>query len=269
MDQVQEVENFYGVYLLVNNNDDPKYNGRCYVGFTVNPTRRINQHNKGNKFGGAKHTTRVPGPWTMVLIVHDFPDNISALRFEWAWQEPKNSRRLKVIDSIQRKKPSESWFKYHFRILTEMINLPPWNRLPLKVRWLEQDFCTDFPQSRFPNHMIICFGAIKARKKTIAAAEQSKELMDLIRKRKECHLCLNDIQNLETDRVLCINPKCKLVAHMKCLAKMCLEKNHYVPIRGDCPLCEYKFLWNDIIRKKKGLSVNIAADNEDEGDYDI
>lgn len=89
------------------------------------------------------------GPWSMVLIVHGFPDNISALRFEWAWQEPKNSRRLRDIISIQRKKSSESHFDYHLRILTEMINSPPWHRLPLKVRWLENDFCTSFPVRLF------------------------------------------------------------------------------------------------------------------------
>jgi len=39
MDIVQEIESFQGVYLLVNNNDNPKFNGRCYVGYTVNPNR--------------------------------------------------------------------------------------------------------------------------------------------------------------------------------------------------------------------------------------
>lgn len=93
----------------------------------------------------------------MVLIVHGFPDNISALRFEWAWQEPKNSRRLRDITSIQRKKSNESHFDYHFRILTEMINSPPWHRLPLKVRWLENDFCTSFPVRVFWSFFCILF----------------------------------------------------------------------------------------------------------------
>ncbi|KAG5677766.1 hypothetical protein PVAND_007497 [Polypedilum vanderplanki] len=268
MDAVTVIDNFFGVYLLVNNNDNPKYKGRCYVGFTVNPTRRITQHNRGKKFGGANQTSRIPGPWTMVLIVHDFPDNISALRFEWAWQEPKNSRRLKVIDSIQRRKPNESHFNFHFRILTEMINTPPWNRLPLKIRWLESDYCIDFPSDRFPKHMSIKHGAIKAFKKTVSQTQEQKELMDAVRTRKECHLCMEKIQNLDTDRVLCINPRCKLVAHTKCLARICLEPNHYLPIAGKCPLCDCNFLWNDIIRKKNGFSVPFV-NIDDEEEFDI
>jgi structure-specific endonuclease subunit SLX1 len=140
-----------------------------------------------------------------VLIIHNFPDNISALRFEWAWQEPKASRRLKTIQSIQRKKPSESHFTYHFRILTEMINLGPWNRLPLKIRWLEQDFCTQFPTGKLPQHMMICHGAIKAKKKKIGITQSSKDLFEAVRARKECHLCMEEIENLEEDRVFCVN----------------------------------------------------------------
>lgn len=92
MDVVEEIQSFFGVYLLVNLNENPKFKGRCYVGFTgslipqisigknflhrfkicysstVDPNRRINQHNKGHKFGGAKTTSRVEGPWTMVRI---------------------------------------------------------------------------------------------------------------------------------------------------------------------------------------------------------
>lgn len=163
---------FYGVYLLCSQSDNPKFRNKNYIGFTVNPNRRIIQHNRGNMYGGAKKTSD-KGPWQMVLIVHGFPNNISALRvmalirtpinwhkanalslivkfcinfqFEWAWQQPKESRRLRHLDELRRRKAGESSFDLNFRILTEMLRTPPWNRLALTVRWLAPEFVRDFP----------------------------------------------------------------------------------------------------------------------------
>lgn len=86
----------------------------------------------------------------------------SGFQFEWAWQHPEKSRRLKHIPSRQKK---ERGYKYRFRIAAEMLQVGPWNRLPLTIRWLNQDYCLDFPAHLAPpTHMPVVYGPLKTKK---------------------------------------------------------------------------------------------------------
>ena len=56
---------------------------KTYVGATVNPDRRLRQHN-GEIVGGARATKgRV---WKRRFLVGGFNDERTALRFEWYWK---------------------------------------------------------------------------------------------------------------------------------------------------------------------------------------
>lgn len=109
-EKVEEVLNeFYGVYCLISRSDRPCYKNRCYIGYTVDPNRRIMQHNGGREKGGAKKTDS-RGPWDMVCVVHGFPNHVAALRFEWAWQNPNVSKSLK--EKQLKKERKETPFAY-------------------------------------------------------------------------------------------------------------------------------------------------------------
>ncbi|XP_055676965.1 structure-specific endonuclease subunit SLX1 homolog [Lutzomyia longipalpis] len=260
MDVVTTIEDFYGVYLLVSRSENRSFTGRTYIGYTVDPNRRILQHNRGREGGGAKKTSE-RGPWQMILIIHGFPNSLSALRFEWAWQQPNISRRLKNIPGLG-KKSSLRKFDLQFRILTEMLRIGPWNRLPLVIRWLADDFVRDFPPEKLPPvHMEISFGRVKRKKKLARIEDNVAEGGS--QKSLSCCLCSSPIEEPRQSLLTCINPQCSLQCHIICLARVCItESNQYIPTEGDCPICFTHFLWGDLIRKKNGCSDLVATSDD-------
>ncbi|XP_076435098.1 structure-specific endonuclease subunit slx1-like [Babylonia areolata] len=291
---VHEIEDFYGVYLLLCRN--PRYKGRTYIGYTVDPNRRIKQHNTGSHAGGAWRTSG-RGPWEMVLIIHGFPDNISALRFEWAWQHPDRCRRLKHIPVSKRS--SETAFQHRWRLVCHMLHTPPWNRLALNVRWLKQDFQLDFPPSLHPpRHMPVVFGPVCSKKiqgdkdsqkkspkkgkktgspskaQTSAFADTDSGQKDdcliptLVKKNPLCAVCHSKMKG-ECEQLTCFMPGCSMVSHVACLARQFLgseQSVHLIPVEGPCPGCGKALLWGDLIRHYRGCYQNLALSSvgEDE-----
>lgn len=250
---VVEVESFFGVYMLYCTN--PKFKGRIYIGFTVNPERRIGQHNAGRHKGGAKRTSG-RGPWEMVLIIHGFPSDIAALRFEWAWQHPHISRRLSHVTRRSRK---ESSLQFHWRVVSNMLRVAPWSRLPLTVRWLRQEYRMDFePGLQPPLHIPLTFGCVRAKKKKQQEDKEPEESQV-----ERCLLCRDIVK--AADRLSCVHPLCKMVCHLICLAKFFLksEPTCLIPVEGECPSCRHSVLWGNLIRHKNGC----YGDLEEIGTY--
>jgi len=240
----KEVDNFFGVYLLYCTN--PRYKGRTYIGKTTDPNRRIFQHNKGKQAGGAWRTSN-RGPWDMVLIVHGFPNDISALRFEWAWQHPSSSRRL---NGLPPKKKNEKSYNYCLRLLASMLNIGPWNRLPLTVRWLKPEYQQEFPSHlQPPLHMPIVLGPVKSTKAGTKSDQEIRETEG----EELCNICFLPVS--EGERVSCLYPKCQAVSHLLCLGEQFLRdegEGQLLPISGSCPTCGGRQCWGDIVRKRKG-----------------
>lgn len=77
-------------YILRNNN--PTDLNRTYNGYTVNPKKRIRQHNQEIK-GGAKYT-KIWGnkSWEFCAILKGFPDHHNALQCEWRIKHPARKK---------------------------------------------------------------------------------------------------------------------------------------------------------------------------------
>ena len=59
----------------------------------------------------------------------------------------------------------EKGIDYCFRVLSAMLNVGPWNRLPLTIRWLKQEYKMDFDVEQLPPiHMPIVYGPLNKRK---------------------------------------------------------------------------------------------------------
>lgn len=143
---------FFCCYLL--RSLCPRRKGHTYIGFTVNPRRRIRQHN-GELRCGAWRTKR-GRPWEMVFCIHGFPSNVAALQFEWAWQHPTESLAVRKAAAGFK---SLGGVGNKVKLAYTMLNLPSWENLNLTVNFFTSTntkFTAGCPA--LPSHMstVVC-----------------------------------------------------------------------------------------------------------------
>ncbi|KAI6182204.1 BMA-NPP-6, isoform e [Aphelenchoides bicaudatus] len=250
---------FFGVYCLISRSENPTYKNRCYVGYTVDPNRRVLQHNAGRQAGGANRTSN-RGPWDMVCIVHGFPNSVSALRFEWAWQNPHKSKRVRDL-YIQKNAKNETPFTFKLRTVCNMLNVDPWKRLALTFRWLLPENEQAFPIP-LPSHLKVEYGLVQKTKTIVPREFTSYKLIE------ECSICGNRIKDLN-EYMECLNDGCRAHYHMKCLCEVGLKQTdrlnvHLFPSISTCKLCLQTSLWGDLIRRQRCLiSVENSKPSQD------
>ncbi|KAK8957796.1 hypothetical protein KSP39_PZI001172 [Platanthera zijinensis] len=145
--EAEVVKGFFACYLLCSLS--PRHRGHTYIGFTVNPQRRIKQHN-GEKRCGAWRTKR-GRPWEMVMCIYGFPSNVSALQFEWAWQHPTESLAVRKAASSFK---SLSGITNKIKLAYTMLTLSCWENLKLTVNFFSTKYTKYIAGCpRLPNQM--------------------------------------------------------------------------------------------------------------------
>ncbi len=105
------------VYCYLLHNDHPRDSQKTYVGYTVNPARRIRQHN-GELAAGARYTRRWGrGRWRMVALLTGMPEKTNAQQCEWRIKHPHGRRRQRAKDRT----PAGS-----LQALATVLRLPHW-----------------------------------------------------------------------------------------------------------------------------------------------
>eukprot|EP00249_Psilotum_nudum_P020754 c27833_g1_i2 orf=270-1952(+) len=149
-----EGADFFSCYLL--RSLSPRHKGCTYIGFTVNPRRRIRQHN-GEIRCGAWRTKR-KRPWEMILCVYGFPSQVAALQFEWAWQHPLKSVAVREAASSLK---SLRGISGKIKLLYTMLTLPGWKSICLTVNFLSTSHIQHTKGCpALPSHMRVKVGSL-------------------------------------------------------------------------------------------------------------
>ena len=243
---------FYGCYLLKSENPQaPK--GKSYIGFTVNPARRIRQHNGDLANGGARRTKSLR-PWRMLCIVHGFRSQVQGLQFEWGWQNPLQCRSVrsqvmaaaipgcKMTSGGRQREPKVT---SNLQILAAMLSSPPWSRMPLTVTFFDESLIPKFPLKS--GQGITVTTALDVQSFTNEQLDEvyHGNLLDDMHS-SACVSCEERFIGAESRVVRC--PGCGSYFHARCAAR-CFRGDSLIPDNEcQCPICTKLVLWAEFVR---------------------
>lgn len=205
----------------------------------------------------------------MVLCVWGLPSKIAALQFEHAWQHPSVSRHVRDAaaqlgfchKTARGRQRTVYGTMKNMQILFEMLQVSPYNGMPLRVHILDQEaYHQTMPKIsaaiRLPKHMSITSGGFDELESICA------EMMTAMRQPVlciACGACRGHFRKL--DRVLLCH-SCETPFHVSCAAKAFtgISGKDLMPRQSaSCPKCGKKTDWPVLIRSARRLSQAPSA----------
>lgn len=267
-------QRFLGCYLLVSRSKLPAAVGKTYVGFTVDPPRRIKQHNGITKSGGARRTSK-HRPWDMVAVIHGFRTKTQALQFEWAWQHPFKCYALQLHfdrpDAMALPSGKRNSVLGRLKSLSALVSIPPWSFCPLTLticaprqHWDE----FSIQSLTFPKPFRVTFSALDTLCASVASYDyrhpcDSVMPRQLPNKDSGCFLCKQPVEypNLSSSRSsrkLTHCAHCGAISHLACMAtcRIANEINsaeRLLPVEVQCKLCKGLMHWSRVVRLSRAL----------------
>lgn len=245
---------FAGCYML-----SSMKRPRTYVGFTVNPSRRIKQHNGEILNGGAVRTSR-NRPWRMVAIVHGFVTTTQALQFEWAWQNPAKTKSIRLhavaceAQPLNPKRPRFPSPAQQVATLSTLLTVPPWSRCPLTITVCipKEEWSTIVRKTTLPSWVRVNFRALTSLGSLDDYDYGSRELMPDQSLTGTCSLCS---ESTDASRRGTLCAQCGSAFHVHCLAAEGMHERDsnlpapvLHPTQVQCPSCRCTIPWSEVVR---------------------